>query len=39
MAGNKVIKGFSWAAIDRITTQLSLFVVGIVIARLVSPAD
>lgn len=39
MAGNKVVKGFSWAAIDRITTQLSLFVVGIVIARLVSPAD
>ena len=39
MTSNKILKGFSWAAVDRITTQLSLFVVGIIIARLVSPSD
>ncbi len=36
---NKAIKGFSWTVFEGIFSQGSLFIVGIVLARLLSPKD
>lgn len=36
---NQMTKGVVWTTIDRFTTQFVQFVVGIFIARIVSPAD
>ncbi|MDZ7636050.1 MAG: oligosaccharide flippase family protein [Bacteroidales bacterium] len=35
----KMAKGVIWTSIDRVATQLVQFVIGIVIARIVSPTD
>ena len=35
----KILKGFSWTAIERIVSQLVIFIIGIVVARLVTPSE
>ena len=35
----KVLKGFSWTAIERVVSQLVIFIIGIVVARLVTPSE
>lgn len=35
----KIFKGFSWTAIERIVSQLVIFIIGIVVARLVTPSE
>ena len=35
----KILKGFSWTAIERIVSQLVIFILGIVVARLVTPSE
>lgn len=35
----KTIKGLSWAFIDRFANQISQFIFGIILARLLSPAE
>ena len=41
MAPNKnlIRKGFIWTALERFSSQLVLFVIGIIIARLVTPSE
>lgn len=34
-----LLKGFSWTAIDRLSSQIVIFLIGIVVARLVSPSE
>lgn len=36
---NKTVKGMSWSAVDSITNQGITFLVGLVLARLLSPAE
>lgn len=36
---NKILKGFSWTATERIVSQLVIFIIGIVVARLVTPSE
>ena len=36
---NRIIKGFSWTAVERIVSQLVIFIIGIVVARLVTPSE
>ena len=36
---NEAIKGMSWAAIEKFTSQAIAFILGIIMARLLSPAD
>lgn len=36
---NRILKGFSWTAIERIVSQLVIFIIGIVVARLVTPSE
>ena len=35
----KVLKGFSWTAVERVVSQLVIFIIGIVVARLVTPSE
>ena len=35
----KILKGFSWVAFERISTMSVQFILGIVIARLITPAE
>lgn len=35
----KILKGFSWTATERIVSQLVIFIIGIVVARLVTPSE
>ena len=35
----KTIRGLSWAFIDRFANQISQFIFGIILARLLSPAE
>ena len=35
----KVLKGFSWTAGERVVSQLVIFIIGIVVARLVTPSE
>ena len=35
----KILKGFSWTAIERVVSQLVIFIIGIVVARLVTPSE
>lgn len=36
---NKTVKGVGWSAVDNISQHAVTFVVGIVLARLLSPGD
>ena len=36
---NKILKGFSWTATERVVSQLVIFIIGIVVARLVTPSE
>lgn len=36
---NEAIKGMSWAAIEKFTSQAIAFILGIIMARLLAPAD
>lgn len=36
---NKTIKGFGWSAIDNVCQYAVTFVIGIILARILSPAD
>ena len=35
----KILKGFSWTATERVVSQLVIFIIGIVVARLVTPSE
>lgn len=35
----KIVKGFSWTAIERIVSQLVIFIIELVVARLVTPSE
>lgn len=35
----KIIKGFTWTAIEKFSIQFAQFIIGIIIARLVSPSE
>ncbi len=35
----KILKGFSWTVIERVVSQLVIFIIGIVVARLVTPSE
>lgn len=37
--GDKLFKGTAWSAVNRITTQASQFILGIVLARILSPEE
>lgn len=39
MNNNKLIKGFTWTAIERFSIQFVQFIIGVIIARLVSPSE
>lgn len=36
---NKTIKGFVWNAIENFANQIVTFIIGIILARLLSPSD
>lgn len=39
MNSNKIVKGFAWTAIERFSIQFVQFILGIIIARLITPAE
>ena len=39
MNTKKIIKGFTWTAIERFSIQFVQFIIGIIIARLVTPSE
>lgn len=39
MESNKIVKGFTWTAIERFSIQFVQFLLGIIIARLISPNE
>lgn len=39
LSSNKIIKGFAWTALERFSTQFVQFILGIIIARLITPNE
>lgn len=37
--GDKIFRGFAWSAIDRIAIQAIQFIIGIILARILSPRE